>query len=103
MVPPPFFHLSYSYICRQQPKTKGFARIRAALAEETAPVEAEFRREAEVIRQVRESDMDLEPRIPLSHSAATTALSSPNLTTHDSMDDVPEDIMMIDPTVGGGS
>ncbi|KAK3381650.1 hypothetical protein B0H63DRAFT_211252 [Podospora didyma] len=85
------------------PKTKGFARIRAALAEETAPVEAEFRREAEVIRQVRESDMDLEPRIPPSHSAATTALSSPNLTTHDSMEEVPEDVMMIDPTVGGGS
>ncbi|KXX75027.1 hypothetical protein MMYC01_209316 [Madurella mycetomatis] len=80
------------------PKTKGFARIRAALAEECAPVEAEFRREAEVVRQVRESDMDLEPRQPPAHSAATTALSSPNLATHDSLDEISEDIMMMDPS-----
>lgn len=38
------------------PKTKGFARIRAALLEESAPIESEARREAEVIRQVQESD-----------------------------------------------
>ncbi|KAK0709482.1 hypothetical protein B0T26DRAFT_860243 [Lasiosphaeria miniovina] len=84
------------------PKTKGFARIRAALAEESAPVETEFRREAEVVRQVRESDMDLEPRMLTSHSAATTALSSPNLAAQDSLDDVSEDIMMMDPTMGSG-
>ncbi|KAK4133633.1 hypothetical protein BT67DRAFT_422849 [Trichocladium antarcticum] len=80
------------------PKTKGFARIRAALAEESAPVDAEFRREAEVVRQVRESDMDLEPRHPpAAHSAATTALSSPTLATQDSLDEMSEDMMMMDP------
>ncbi|KAK4126849.1 hypothetical protein N657DRAFT_610923 [Parathielavia appendiculata] len=80
------------------PKTKGFARIRAALAEESAPIEAEFRREAEVVRQVRESDMDLEPRQPPPQSATSTALSSPNLATHDSMEEISDDVMMMDPT-----
>ncbi|KAI9666882.1 MAG: hypothetical protein M1831_001387 [Alyxoria varia] len=34
------------------PKTKGFARVRAELLEETAPVDNEVKREAEVVRQV---------------------------------------------------
>jgi len=38
------------------PKTKGFARIRAALLEESAPVDTDSRREAETIRQVRDRD-----------------------------------------------
>ncbi|KAI0839869.1 hypothetical protein F5Y06DRAFT_264902 [Hypoxylon sp. FL0890] len=85
------------------PKTKGFARIRAALAEESTPIDSEVRREAEVIRQVRESDMDLEPRIPPGHPPAldipnlSTAQSSPNLaTTQESLDDIQEDDMMTD-------
>ncbi|KAK4201561.1 hypothetical protein QBC40DRAFT_223304 [Triangularia verruculosa] len=79
------------------PKTKGFARIRAALAEEVAPVETEFRREAEVVRQVRESDMDLEPRLPPPISAATTALSSPNLDSQVHPDEMmPDDAMIIE-------
>ncbi|KAK0704147.1 hypothetical protein B0T21DRAFT_455483 [Apiosordaria backusii] len=79
------------------PKTKGFARIRAALAEEGAPIETEFRREAEVVRQVRESDMDLEPRLPPPISAATTALSSPNLDSQTHPDEMmPDDAMMIE-------
>ncbi|KAK4172692.1 hypothetical protein QBC36DRAFT_362016 [Triangularia setosa] len=79
------------------PKTKGFARIRAALAEEGAPIETEFRREAEVVRQVRESDMDLEPRLPPAISAATTALSSPNLDSQVHPDEMmPDDAMMIE-------
>lgn len=41
-----------------QPKTKNFARIQAALMEEGAPVDSEVKREAEVVRQVRESDPD---------------------------------------------
>ncbi|KAH6617825.1 D-isomer specific 2-hydroxyacid dehydrogenase [Chaetomium sp. MPI-SDFR-AT-0129] len=85
------------------PKTKGFARIRAALAEESAPVESEFRHEAEVVRQVRESDMDLEPRYPLPQSGPSTALSSPNLATHDSLEEITDDIMMMDSGSGSGS
>ncbi|KAI5295894.1 hypothetical protein KEM52_006580 [Ascosphaera acerosa] len=40
------------------PKPKPFNRIRAQLLEETAPVEFDVRREAEVIRQVRDSEVD---------------------------------------------
>ncbi|KAK8034537.1 hypothetical protein PG993_009532 [Apiospora rasikravindrae] len=79
------------------PKTKGFARIRAALAEENQPVDCETRREAEVIRQVRESDMDLEPRIPSGPPPPldiTAAQDSPNLHA-ENLDDVAEDEMMM--------
>ena len=86
------------------PKTKGFARIRAALAEESAPIETEVRREAEVVRQVLESDMELEPRPPVAAhhyppvTPVTATLSSPNLATHDSFDEVGDDTMMVDST-----
>ena len=53
----------------QQPKTKTFARIRAALMEESTPVDSDSKREAEVIRQVRESD-------PIPQT-------SPEMTAHD--------------------
>ncbi|PGH15036.1 hypothetical protein AJ79_02718 [Helicocarpus griseus UAMH5409] len=46
------------------PKSKNFARIRAALLEEGAPIDFEAQREAEVIRQVRESEGDLPPLSP---------------------------------------
>ncbi|RDA92479.1 hypothetical protein CP533_6449 [Ophiocordyceps camponoti-saundersi (nom. inval.)] len=85
------------------PKTKTFARIRAALAEEGAPADAETRREAEVVKQVRESDMGLEARVPTLSSdapATTSAVSSPNLTIQESADDIPEDDMMADLTTG---
>ncbi|CCD54390.1 hypothetical protein ACHAPC_004739 [Botrytis cinerea] len=78
------------------PKTKGFARIRAALAEESAPVETEVRREAEVVRQTRESDMDLEPS---RHPSISTidARSSPIIgPTQDSLEGIPEDDIMAD-------
>ncbi|KAI2633390.1 hypothetical protein GGS21DRAFT_520544 [Xylaria nigripes] len=85
------------------PKTKGFARIRAALAEEGAPIDSEVRREAEVIRQVRESDMDLEPRIPpgaplQSYIPDTpVAHSSPKFnSTNEPFDEIPEDDPMSD-------
>ncbi|CZS96711.1 uncharacterized protein RCO7_02570 [Rhynchosporium graminicola] len=83
------------------PKTKGFARIRAALAEESTPVETEFRREAEVVRQTRESDMEVEPRHP-SVSNNTTTHSSPTIgpTTQDSLEGIPEDDTMMDITQG---
>ncbi|RMD40728.1 hypothetical protein DV735_g4406, partial [Chaetothyriales sp. CBS 134920] len=38
------------------PKTKGFARIKAALMEEATPADSELRREAEVIKQVHDND-----------------------------------------------
>ncbi|KAI1493883.1 hypothetical protein F5X96DRAFT_619723 [Biscogniauxia mediterranea] len=84
------------------PKTKGFARIRAALAEESTPVDSEVRREAEVIRQVRESDMDLEPRVPsgplpIEIPSNSTDHPSPNLTTtQEALEEVPDDDMMTD-------
>ncbi|RYP76279.1 hypothetical protein DL771_001898 [Monosporascus sp. 5C6A] len=94
------------------PKTKGFARIRAALAEESMPVDSEVQREAEVIRQVRESDINIEPRAPPAAPttpAASTgtapppldipqaATGSPNLnTTREGLDDITEDDMMTD-------
>lgn len=54
-----------------QPKTKGFARIRAALQEESAPIDSDTKREAEVVRQVRVNDFGPDLRQP------TTAPSSP--------------------------
>ncbi|KAI1429881.1 hypothetical protein F5Y12DRAFT_709885 [Xylaria sp. FL1777] len=86
------------------PKTKGFARIRAALAEEVTPIDSEVRREAEVIRQVRESDMDLEPRIPpgaptlpIDTPSIPTAQSSPKFgTTQEPFDEIPDDDLMSD-------
>lgn len=82
-----------------QPKTKTFARIRAALAEEGAPADTETRREAEVVKQVRESDMGPEPRFPPPAPESlvpASAISSPNLTNQESADDIPEDDLMGD-------
>ncbi|KAK8111344.1 uncharacterized protein PG998_007801 [Apiospora kogelbergensis] len=75
------------------PKTKGFARIRAALAEENQPVDCETRREAEVIRQRHGSRTTgtFRPPPPLDIAAAQM---SPNL-QGESLDDVPEDEMMM--------
>ncbi|KAI1814287.1 hypothetical protein GGS20DRAFT_421712 [Poronia punctata] len=80
------------------PKTKGFARIRAALAEEGAPVDSEVRREAEVIRQVRESDMAPEPRVPSGPPAFPLDISSVS-TTQESLEEIPDDDMMTDSTL----
>ncbi|EFY91246.1 hypothetical protein J3458_000521 [Metarhizium acridum] len=80
------------------PKTKTFARIRAALFEEVAPAEAETRREAEVVKQVRESDVALEPRVsqaPAESGAAASVLSSPNLANNESIDDQEDDVNML--------
>ena len=62
------------------PKTKGFARIRAALAEESAPVETELRREATVIKQTRENDMELEttPRVRGKSIIASSPIAAPS-------------------------
>ncbi|KAG6024476.1 hypothetical protein E4U41_001783 [Claviceps citrina] len=89
------------------PKTKTFARIRAALFEEVAPAEAETRREAEVVKQVRESEVSLEPRVaPLSvePGTAASASTSPNLTTTDTIDDIQEyDLSMMSDLSAGTS
>ncbi|KAK8919596.1 hypothetical protein H634G_03158 [Metarhizium anisopliae BRIP 53293] len=80
------------------PKTKTFARIRAALFEEVAPAEAETRREAEVVKQVRESDVALEPRVsqaPAESGPAASVLSSPNLTNNEPVDDQEDDVNML--------
>ncbi|KAL9055808.1 MAG: hypothetical protein Q9162_003342 [Coniocarpon cinnabarinum] len=65
------------------PKTKGFARIRAQLQEESSPVDTDIRRDAEVVRQVRIGS-DSQNFVPsLSHAStynSTTASSSPDLT-----------------------
>ncbi|KAI1018187.1 hypothetical protein LB505_001400 [Fusarium chuoi] len=90
-------------VIRRVPKTKGFARIRAALMEESTPAESEFRREAEVVKQVRDCDMELEPRIPqpaLESTQSTTAPPSPNLTQQEGLNDVPEDDIMGDISMG---
>ena len=63
------------------PKTKGFARIRAALMEEAAPIDNEVRREAETMQQVRERDgsnagLDLTPS---ERSKTATEQPSPSL------------------------
>ncbi|KAL4803800.1 hypothetical protein BDV18DRAFT_153642 [Aspergillus unguis] len=55
------------------PKTKTFARIRAALMEESAPLDSDAKREAEVIRQVRETEPDMPQTSPV-----LAAFSSPN-------------------------
>ncbi|KAH7069902.1 hypothetical protein BKA63DRAFT_421658 [Paraphoma chrysanthemicola] len=51
------------------PKSRQFGRIKAELFEESAPVDSEVRREAEIIRQVREAD----------EGPSGTAQSSPSL------------------------
>ena len=60
------------------PKTKGFARIRAALMEEAAPIDSEVKREAETIRQVRERDGSVGD-LDLERPQTATAQSSPSL------------------------
>ncbi|KAK0385364.1 hypothetical protein NLU13_7840 [Sarocladium strictum] len=85
------------------PKTKNFARIRAALAEETAPADTDVRHEAEVIKQVRESDPVPEARVPAAKAdapATSTVPSSPSVNQQDSLDDIPEDDMMGDLAAG---
>lgn len=75
------------------PKTKGFARIRAALMEESMPVDAEVRREAETIRQVRERDTDVDLDGP-SLSASSPGLMPTVPGGVDGLEDIPEDMAM---------
>ncbi|KAJ9614369.1 hypothetical protein H2200_002505 [Cladophialophora chaetospira] len=72
------------------PKTKGFARIRAQLLEEAAPIESEARREAEVIRQVQDND----PTI--SQATSPTLLASNNFAVEPIEESI-EDMVMDNP------
>ena len=71
----------------RQPKTKTFARIRAALFEEAAPVDSEARREAEVIHQVREND----PTVQLT---ASPVPQPPNPLVQEASEHTPEEDMV---------
>ena len=73
------------------------------MAEETAPADTDVRHEAEVIKQVRDSDVAPEPRVPAVNAeppATNTAASSPNLNQQESLDHIPEDDMMGDLAAG---
>jgi len=71
------------------PKTKGFARVRAALMEEGAPVEVDVRREAETIRQVRDRDGSMSSSTRPSPSLFPTVPGPEN-----ALEDIPEDSTM---------
>ncbi|KAI9718716.1 MAG: hypothetical protein M1812_003890 [Candelaria pacifica] len=88
------------------PKTKTFARVRASLLEEGAPVDTEVRREAEVIRQVRESEPDLDlnpfPSQPTTTNPSPSLLpSAPGLP--ESLENIPEDGLLNRETSSGSS
>lgn len=70
-----------------------------ALAEEGTPIESEFRREAEVVRQVRDVDSEMpRPTQPINMTQ-----SSPSWLAQDSLDELSEDAMMVDNTPGASS
>jgi hypothetical protein len=83
------------------PKTRAFGRIKAELIEESAPVDTEVKREAEVVRQVRESDA---PAVP---PPTSTTQSSPSMQPINSLEDIPEDsnnisgLMALDASANG--
>ncbi|MCJ1449989.1 hypothetical protein MMC28_000317 [Mycoblastus sanguinarius] len=75
------------------PKSKVFMRTKAALLEEGAPIDTEFRREAEVLRQVRGSDVDAD--LNLHPSQPNTTASSPNIPAATAgLEHIPEDVSM---------
>lgn len=76
------------------PKPRAFGRIQAELFEEATPVESEVKREAEVIRQVRESDIG---------DSATTTHSSPTMQPIASLEGITEDLRMSLDGNGNGS
>jgi hypothetical protein len=83
------------------PKSRQFGRIKAELLEESAPIDSEVRREAEIIRQVRESDEVLDPR---SHTAQSSPSLLPTVPGLDGpLEGVPEeasDSMSLDSSLG---
>ena len=74
-----------------QPKSKQFNRIRGEMLEESKPQDTEVHQEAEILRQVRESEPDPTP--------ATTTNSSPLLaptaSASEFLEEIPEDNGML--------
>ena len=68
------------------PKTKHFARVKAALLEEAAPIDSEARREAQVIKQVQDNDSTAN-----FSTTASTTLQPPGAGTEDPLESSPED------------
>ncbi|KAF2097979.1 hypothetical protein NA57DRAFT_24547, partial [Rhizodiscina lignyota] len=66
------------------PKSRAFGRIRAELIEESSPVDTEVRREAQVVRQVRESDLNIDQ--PQQGGESSPILPA----APDGLDDIPE-------------
>ncbi|KAF2760222.1 hypothetical protein EJ05DRAFT_436600 [Pseudovirgaria hyperparasitica] len=73
------------------PKSRQFGRIKNELFEEYAPIDSEARREAEIIRQVRESDADYDLQPSTAHSSPSLIPASG---VAESLEDIPEDAGM---------
>ncbi|KAF1982117.1 hypothetical protein K402DRAFT_363491 [Aulographum hederae CBS 113979] len=74
-----------------KPKSRAFSRIQSEMLEESAPIDAEVKREAEVVRQVLESDTDLE-RHPSNGDSSPNLPAVPGMP--DTLEDIPEDNAM---------
>jgi hypothetical protein len=68
------------------PKTKHFARVKAALLEEAAPIDSEARREAQVIKQVQDNDSTVN-----FSATASTVVQPPTPYTDEPLDSSPDD------------
>lgn len=66
------------------PRTKNFARIRAALQEESSPIDSEVRRESEVVKQVRGNDVGLNNISGQTPQSPDLTPNVPNLSTEPS-------------------
>ena len=74
------------------PKTRNFARIKAALFEEAQPLDNELRREAEVLHQVRDHEaVEQLTTSPVLHSSGFNAFRSST-----PLESMPEDDIMVD-------
>ncbi|KAI9656694.1 MAG: hypothetical protein M1829_000380 [Trizodia sp. TS-e1964] len=84
------------------PKSKNFARIRAALIEETSIIDTETRHEAEAIRQIRDSDSALDSGL-FKSSQHSTIEQSPALLPTEPVPTLFEDISSNEALPGGSS
>jgi hypothetical protein len=75
-----------------QPKTRAFGRIRAELLEETMPADTEIKNEAEILRQVRENDPEVDRPLPTTSQSSPTLPAIPGLS--EGLEGIPEDSAM---------